>query len=162
VSTQPAGGRPPEGRLPPASAGSLFYLLKHAQLRLADLSGPALEPFGINGRERAVLSAIDGPAPLSQHEVAQRLGVDRTTMVALVDGLEDKGLVQRLPDRRDRRKNVVALTDAGRTTLQEASRAVAEAERRFLAPLSSEQAVMFRKALEATAFADPAEPPPPH
>ena len=56
----------------PALSGSLHYLLKHALLRLSDLTGPALEPFGINGRECAVLTAIDERTPPSQQEVAER------------------------------------------------------------------------------------------
>jgi len=138
---------------PPRPAGSLYYLLKHAQMRLADLTGPALAPFGINGRQCAVLIAIDEQAPSSQHDIAQRMGVDRTTMVTLVDELEGKGLVQRRPDPDDRRKNVVALTDAGRTTLEGATRAVDEAERRFLGPLSEEAAATFRESLRLIVFA---------
>lgn len=133
--------------------GSLYYLLKHAQLRLADLTGPALAPFGINGRQCAVLVAIDEQAPSSQHDIAQRMGIDRTTMVALVDELEGKGLVERRADPRDRRKNVVVLTPAGRDTLLGATTAVDEAERRFLGPLSDEEAAAFRATLRATVFA---------
>src|SRR5260370_18111754 len=135
----------------PALSGSLHYLLKHAMLRLADLTGPALAPFGINGRQCAGLTAIDERTPPSQQEVAERMGVDRTTMVTLVDDLEDKGLVQRRPDRKDRRKNVVVLTDAGRTTLEGATRAVDRAERRFLRPLPRDEAPPVRGAPPATA-----------
>ena len=85
MSTVPQGGPPPE------LAGSLYYLLKHAQMRLADLTGPALAPLRINGRETAVLIAIDGQALPSQHDIAQRMGVDRTTMVGLVDELVEIG-----------------------------------------------------------------------
>jgi DNA-binding MarR family transcriptional regulator len=138
--------------------GSLYYLLKHAQLRLADLTGPALAPFGINGRECAVLIAIDEQAPPSQHDIAQRMGVDRTTMVNLVDELEAKGLVERRPDLRDRRKNVVALTEAGRVTLQGATEAADQAERSFLGALSDEQAATFRELLRVTVLAASAGP----
>jgi DNA-binding MarR family transcriptional regulator len=150
--------RPPAGEPLPALAGRLGYLLKHAQLRLSELTGSAMAPFGITGRQCAVLIAIDSQAPLSQQEVAGRLGVDRTTMVLLIDELENKRLVQRRRDPHDRRKNVVVLTDAGRTTLREASSASAEAERLFLGPLSGDEAVQLRQALRAIAFPAPAEP----
>src|SRR5271170_3719192 len=126
--------------------------MKHAHLRLTDLTSSALAPFAISGRECAVLIAIDERAPLSQQEVARRMGVDRTTMVALIDDLEGKGLVQRRQDPDDRRKNVVVLTDAGRTTLRRASAATEEAERRFLAPLSGAESATFTEALRAVAF----------
>jgi len=113
----------------------LYFLLKHAQLQLAELTGPALAPYGIDGRELAVLNALVDQDPLSQQEVARRLGIDRTTMVALIDGLEDKGLVERHPHPDDRRKNVVELTAGGRDTRSRATQASEDAERRFLAPL---------------------------
>ena len=138
---------------PPAAApateptGRLGYLLKHAQQRLAELTGPALAPFGISGRELAVMLTLAGCEPASQRQAAQRLGVDRTTMVALVDGLEAKNLVTRRPQEGDRRGNVVELTPHGRDTLRRAGAAAAEAERRFLAPLSPAVAAQFAGAL---------------
>jgi len=158
VTTPGPDGQPAEGEPLPELAGRLGYLLKHAQLRLAGLTASAMAPFGITGRLLAVLIAVDSQAPLSQQEVAHRLGVDRTTMVLLIDELEDKRLVQRRRDPDDRRKNVVVLTDAGRTTLREASSASAEAERLFLGPLSGDEAAQLRQALRAIAFPVPAEP----
>ena len=143
----------------PALAGRLGYLMKHAYVRLAGLTGSALAPFGISGRECAVLIAIDERAPLSQQEVARRMGVDRTTMVALIDDLEGKGLVQRRQDPDDRRKNVVVLTEAGRTTLRGATAATEQAEQRFLAPLPGDQSMTFTEALRAVAFPDSDEQP---
>jgi len=162
VSTHGPAGGPSAGepaQLPvPALAGRLGYLLKHAQLRMAELNATALAPFGITGRELAVLLAIDSQAPLSQQEAARRLGVDRTTMVALIDELEGKQLVQRRQDPADRRKNVVALTPAGRGTLRKAGKASDEAERRFLAPLTGDQAAEMRAALRRIAFPSVTEP----
>jgi DNA-binding MarR family transcriptional regulator len=152
VAIQSPQQRPPDGGPLPALAGRLGYLMKHAHQRLTDLTGSALAPFGISGRELAVLIAIDDRAPLSQQEVARRLGVDRTTMVALIDDLENKTLVQRRQDPGDRRKNVVVLTDAGHVTLRRASAASEEAERRFLAPLSRAEGAAFTEALRAVAF----------
>jgi DNA-binding MarR family transcriptional regulator len=127
----------------------LGYLLKHAQLRFAELNAAAMEPFGITGRQLAVLIAIDNRSPQSQQEVAGRLGVDRTTMVALIDELEQKRLVDRYPSPGDRRKNVVVLTATGLETLEKAGRAGDEAERRFLAALSETDAAAFRRLLSA-------------
>lgn len=113
----------------------LGYLLKHAQLRLAELTGAALAPYGIDGRELAVLIVLAGHQPVSQQQAAGALGIDRTTMVAFVDTLEAKGLVNRRADERDRRRNLVALTEHGAETLDRAVRASDEAQQRFLAPL---------------------------
>ena len=79
-------------------------------------------------------------------------------MVALIDELEGKQLVQRRQDPADRRKNVVALTPAGRGTLRKAAKASDEAERRFLAPLTGDQAAEVREALRRIAFPSVTEP----
>jgi DNA-binding MarR family transcriptional regulator len=128
-------------------AERLGYLLKHAQLRHAELNAAAMRPLGITGRQCAVLIAIDDHEPQSQQDVARRLDVDRTTMVALIDELENKALASRIPAPGDRRKNVVVLTARGRETLTAALTATAEAENDFLAALSKAEAKTFRRLL---------------
>jgi DNA-binding MarR family transcriptional regulator len=125
---------------PEALASRLGYLLKHAQLKLSEAAARALVPFGIDGRELAVLVVLAAEYPLSQVEAAGRLGVDRTTMVALVDRLEGKGLVERRRSPEDRRRNIVGLTAAGDECLRLAERARATAESHFLAPLGKADA----------------------
>jgi DNA-binding MarR family transcriptional regulator len=131
----------------PELTSRLGYLLKHAQLRLAELSSAALAPHGVGGRELAVLLVLAGREPASQQQAARRLAVDRTTMVALVDALEEKGLVARHPHADDRRKNVVELTATGRDTLRDATQAGDDAERQFLAPLTERAAQQLKDAL---------------
>lgn len=127
----------------------LGYLLKHVQLRFFELGAAALEPLGISGREAAVLRAIADRYPVSQGEIARAMNVDRTTMVALIDDLQGKGLVQRRPDPEDRRKNAVELTDAGRDTTRRAADAVERTEGDFLGPLSAAEAAQFKRILRA-------------
>jgi DNA-binding MarR family transcriptional regulator len=133
--------------LPDALASRLGYLLKHAQQLLVTAAGPALLPYGIDGRELAVLAVLGATDPVSQQQAADQLGVDRTTMVALVDVLENKGLVTRRRSPDDRRKNTVALTAAGRRCLADAGAARDHAEREFLAPLGDAGADQFVRAL---------------
>ena len=89
-------------------------------------------PIGINGRELAVLLLLQAREPESQQQAAVRLRVDRTTMVGVLDALEAKGLVARQAAGEDRRRNVVALTEAGHHTLDPALRASDQAEGRLL------------------------------
>lgn len=133
--------------LGPQLRSRLTYLLKHALVELDGLHQELLAPTGVSARELAVLLLLDAREPESQQQAAQRLGVDRTTMVALLDALEAKGLVARRPDATDRRRNVVELTDDGRTTLRQATRASDEAERRLLAPLDDDEATQLRELL---------------
>ena len=131
----------------------LGYLLKRAFLGLEDLHREHLAPVGISGRELSVLLLLDAREPESQQETAERLQVDRTTMVALLDGLEAKGLVARQADPGDRRRNVVVLTAKGRRTLEKAVRASDEAEARLLGALDESEATQLR-ALLARVSAD--------
>jgi len=57
--------------------------------------------------------AARAPHPLSQSELADSLGVEGATMVAMVDRLVKAGLALREPSTTDRRVNRVLLTDAG-------------------------------------------------
>jgi DNA-binding MarR family transcriptional regulator len=127
----------------------LGYLLKHAQQRLAELTAAALEPFGVSGREIAVLLVLDALGPSSQREAAARLGVDRTTMVALVDGLQAKGLVVRAPFALDRRRNVVSFSEDGHARFLRALAASDAAEREFLGSMDEAAAAGFRARLRA-------------
>jgi DNA-binding MarR family transcriptional regulator len=117
-------------------------------MRMEALNVSALAPLGIDPRELGVMFLIGEHTPTSQEQSAQRLGVDRTTMVALIDTLERKGLVTRHPDADDRRRNVVELTDAGREVLRHATKASNEAESAFLSPLTAAAADNLRTALQ--------------
>lgn len=131
----------------PQLRARLGYLLKHAFLELEELHVVHLADCAVNVRELSVLLLLDGREPESQQQAAGRLGVDRTTMVALLDGLESKGLVARQPDPADRRRNVVVLTDAGRRALKDAKAASNRAERQLLAALSPSEAAQLRDLL---------------
>lgn len=131
----------------PQLGSRLGYQLKHAFFALEELHAEHLADSLVNVRELSVLLLLDGREPESQQQAAERLGVDRTTMVGLLDSLEDKGLVARQPDPADRRRNVVALTAAGRKALKQAKAASDAAERRLLADLSPAEAKQLRNLL---------------
>ncbi|WP_306212534.1 MarR family winged helix-turn-helix transcriptional regulator [Actinoplanes sp. RD1] len=125
----------------------LGYLLKHAHLRFTALTDAALQPLGIDSKDFGALRVLSGREPASQLQVAQRLGIDRTTMVALLDELERKGVVARRPDPADRRRNIVELTDQGVRTFDAARAAYRKAEDEFLAALHPDAEEQFRTTL---------------
>jgi DNA-binding MarR family transcriptional regulator len=127
----------------------LAYLLKHANLRISELTEAALRPYDLTGKELGVLNVLAGREPGSQQQAAQRLGIDRTTMVALLDTLERKGLVSRHPHADDRRRNVVELTEHGQDVRRSARAAAGEAEQVFLRPLTEAAGEQLRKSLAA-------------
>ena len=144
-----------EDDLGPRLSARLTYRLKRALVNLETLHEQHLAPSGVNTRELAVLQFLDGREPESQQQAAARLGIDRTTMVGLLDSLEGKDLVARRPDTEDRRRNVVVLTDAGQEKLQEATQASDTAEQELLAPLDEREAAQFRALLERVTKARP-------
>ena len=131
----------------PRLSARLTYLLKRALVDLEGLHAEHLAPVGVSGRELGVLLLLDGRDPESQQQAAERLGVDRTTMVGLVDGLEAKGLVARRADAGDRRRNVLELTENGQKALVRAVRASDEAERQLLAELDDDESAQLRTLL---------------
>jgi DNA-binding MarR family transcriptional regulator len=133
----------------PEVSQRLGYLFKHAGMRLEKLNIEALAPFGIDARELGILLVIASHEPGSQQQAAQRLGIDRTSMVARIDALEEKGLVSRHPQAEDRRRNVVELTKTGRDTLRRATEASKRAEATLLASLTPQQQAQLREALTA-------------
>ena len=136
-----------ERNLRPRLTARLTYLLKRVLVNLDDLHAEHLASVGVSGRELGVLLLLDGHDPQSQQQAAVRLGVDRTTMVGLLDGLEAKGLVARRADTEDRRRNVLELTEDGQTALVRALRASDEAERRLLAELDDDESAQLRALL---------------
>jgi DNA-binding MarR family transcriptional regulator len=136
-----------ERDLGPRLSARLTYLLKRALVDLEELHAEHLASVGVSGRELGVLLLLDGGDPASQQQAAGRLGVDRTTMVGLVDGLEAKGFVARRADAGDRRRNVLELTGDGRTVLVRAVRASDEAERQLLAELDDAESAQLRTLL---------------
>ena len=136
-----------ERNLRPRLTARLTYLLKRVLVDLDDLHAEHLASVGVSGRELGVLLLLDGHDPQSQQQAAVRLGVDRTTMVGLLDGLEAKGLVARRADTEDRRRNVLELTEDGQTALVRALRASDEAERRLLAELDDDESAQLRALL---------------
>src|SRR3954451_11810758 len=136
-----------ENDLGPRLSSRLTYRLKRALVDLEGLHEHHLGPAGITARELALLLFLDGREPESQQQAAARLGIDRTTMVGLLDSLERKDLVARRADAADRRRNVVVLTDAGQVTLQKATDASDAAERDLLGELDDREAAQLRELL---------------
>ena len=142
----------------PAVSRRLGYLFKHAHMRLEELSVEALAPFGIDARELGILLVIADHEPGSQQQAAQRLGIDRTSMVTRLDTLERKGLVSRHPHAEDRRRNIVELTPAGAKVVTDATAASELAEAELLASLPPDEGERLRTALQTIIVAQAAEP----
>lgn len=92
----------------------------------------------------AVLNAVAGRDDLDQRMVGDLIGLDRSTMAEIVSRLGDRGLVVRVRDPRDGRRNLLRLTDGGTVVHRQAARRVSRMNKVFLAPLEpGEQQVLL-------------------
>jgi DNA-binding MarR family transcriptional regulator len=140
---------------PTALMERLSFLLKRTYALLEATIESELARLGVTGREFGVLTLLDAEGPASQQRLAGRIGVDRTTMVALIDALEEKRLVIRHRDPSNRRAYLLEVTAAGRKRLRDALKAVQRAEQAALAPLSGTESATLTRALQCVVQAGP-------
>jgi MarR family transcriptional regulator, lower aerobic nicotinate degradation pathway regulator len=107
-----------------------------------------LAPLKLSARGYFVLAHIDRESPPSQQDLARRLIIDPTTMVALVDELERLGFVVRLRNPGDRRRYELHLTSAGSQALATADKAMDTIETEFFGSLSAQQQREFHDLLQ--------------
>jgi len=109
-------------------------------------------PFIHIGREHdlrpasfGALRMLDQPRPMS--EIASYLRCDNSNVTGIVDGLEEKGLVERQPAEHDRRVKLIALTPEGRRLRARLMKAV-EVPPEWMQRLSGEDQQALRGILE--------------
>lgn len=107
-----------------SSSPPLGFLLSHLGEVLRDRTAKGLTEFGLSPREYGVMWRLADDGALSQRELGDLHRIDRTTVVGIIDGLEQRGLVVREPDLQDRRRRLLVLTPQGRALLAEAREVV--------------------------------------
>jgi DNA-binding MarR family transcriptional regulator len=136
-------------------AGQLLFRLWRANhTRAAEVLGS----LGLTTALFALLNVISAREGAIQQELGAALGIDRSTMVSLIDQLEGAGLAKRRPSAKDRRAREIAITPKGRRLLERARALLAQAENEVLGGLSAaergELVELLRRALESA----PAQP----
>jgi DNA-binding MarR family transcriptional regulator len=137
------GGCPATGAL----ESWLGYLLTKAAQRYSTCLEQALACEGLTPRRFALMLALEGGGPRSQQSLGELLRIDRTTMVAVIDELEERGHVERRRDPRDRRVWGVHLTAAGQEALEAGRARAAELEAALLAPFPEADRERLREML---------------
>ncbi len=123
-------------KLPENLSARTSYLLGRAAAHVQALGEHDLEPLGITPREYTVLAVLAERSPLSQTQLAEILGLDRTTILKLGASLEHKRLLVRERDANDARAYAVALTPAGDRLRAQAFELLLACETHFLTPLN--------------------------
>ena len=112
--------------------------------RIAEL----VQPFDLTPSSGLVLGILaDVGAPLPPNQIAERLIISRASMTSLLDSLERRGYVRRLPHEADRRMLLIELTDAGRQVAHEFRLVVHRHQKAWLAVLTEQEQVQLIDAL---------------
>lgn len=102
--------------------------------RLIALEQPLLDHHGVTMWEYAVMLRLRSAPAVTQLQLAQAIHYDKTRLIALLDGLEQHGLVTREQAVNDRRARTVKLTRAGRAKVGAVQRDIHRMEDALLTP----------------------------
>jgi MarR family transcriptional regulator, transcriptional regulator for hemolysin len=116
----------------------LMFLLSWASHVLAVEQAAGLAEVGITARAYCVLVKA-ATADLTQGQLTEMCDIDRTTMVATVDELEQAGLAERRRSASDRRAFIIHVTPAGMDMLATASQVVTRIQSEVLSTLPARQ-----------------------
>jgi DNA-binding MarR family transcriptional regulator len=113
------------------------WLISQTFARSSRMLAEAFEATGARGYHYRLLAALEEFGPSSQAALGRRTSIDRSDVVAALNELADRGLVQRSPDPEDGRRNVITITPAGTDQLLALEQVVVGVQERLLAPLST-------------------------
>ena len=136
-------------------AGQLFFRLwraSHTQ------TAAALESIGLTPARFAVLSFLREREGAIQQQIGAAMGIDPSTMVALIDELERAGLAKRRPHPNDRRAREVVITPKGRRTVEQGRSLAREVEDDVLQGLASTERRQLLRLLRQALSAAPPQP----
>jgi DNA-binding MarR family transcriptional regulator len=132
--------------LPPSLLQRPGALLTIAARSGQELARRRLTPLGLTVQLCGVLNLLAEGA-VSQQELGEQLGIDRTTVTELMDQFEEQGVVDRRRNPVDRRAYRLHLTPKGKTVQKRAARAFDGAADEFFSPLTGEEQRMLTEML---------------
>src|SRR5258707_6978050 len=119
--------------------GGVAFLLAQLGAHAAAAFAERIRPLQLTPPQAGVLRRLAQFPGQSQRELADALGMHAPRLVALIDELEDRGLVARDRDPGDRRNYAISLTDEGRQLLAELARVARQHEDTITAALDDNE-----------------------
>jgi len=119
--------------------GRVAWLVGRASLHAQRLIQERFAGHELRKQHYGVLATLGDLGPASQGTLADRLCLDRSDLVTVLDELEGRGLVVRTPHATDRRRKIVQLTPAGETLLAGLDDLVFAADDELLAGLNADE-----------------------
>ncbi|HEY6150146.1 MAG TPA: MarR family transcriptional regulator [Gaiellaceae bacterium] len=123
------------------------FLLARLGLNFKSRALARLDEAGFDPYDYSVLAILAEGARQAQATIAGALALDPSRLVALLDSLEERGLVERVRDPEDRRRHVVSITADGKRELSRLRAMVKELENEFFAPLDAEMREQLHEVL---------------
>ena len=114
------------------------YQLRLAQLAVFRDFERSVGDLGVSPGRVGVLVLVNGNPGITQSRLAEAVGLDRSTLVPVLDDLERRGLVERRRGK-DRRTNGLSLTAPGKRLLVRVRRRIAAHEHRMVSGLSEKE-----------------------
>ncbi len=127
------------------------HLLRRCQQRAVEIFMEEIGATRLTPRQFALLLTLAQRPGLTQTELVEQTGIDRSTVGDMIDRLVRRGLVRRRRSGRDQRANTLAILPAGTAALHEAMPAVERAQIRIMAPLPLAMRSAFMAALQLMA-----------
>jgi MarR family transcriptional regulator, lower aerobic nicotinate degradation pathway regulator len=138
-----APDRAAAGAVPPQATVLIARVARVVRQRFEQV----LTPLGLRQRHLVALSYLRGYGPTAQQQLADRLRMDPSSMVCLLNELEESELVVRHRDRTDRRRAIVELSPAGEAALCEVDQAVQIVEDEVLGGLETGERSLLHELL---------------
>lgn len=107
--------------------------------------------FGITAEQFLVLDTLWDEGVLTQQQVADIMLKDKNSIVKLIDGLEDRGLVKRMSNPNDRRQNLISVTEEAERIKAEVTDVALDAVSGITDGLSPNELSVFVKVLDRMA-----------
>lgn len=123
------------------------HVVRLAELVLARANA-ALQPLELTPLAYATMTCISDGEGLSQMELSRQLDMYAPKMVGLLDGLEERGLVERQVSPADRRQHMLFLTPEGEALLQRAASVAAALEEELFGSLPDEDKARLEALVE--------------
>jgi len=141
----------------PALEGYTGFLLRKVSAASFERFSAMAAEHGLHPMHFGLLTVLDADGPISQHDLAQRTGIDPSTMVPRMDLLEERGLVERRRSSDDRRSYQISLNAAGRRTLKALQSDATKSGEAMFAPLSEREREQLHRLLAKLASGVDAE-----
>ena len=129
----------------------LGYFLRRAQVSIFQDFIKTLAAVDLRPAQYSVLVVIGANAGLSQAQLADRLGIERARLVHMLDHLQQRRLMERLPSPTDRRTHALQLTAEGQKVLKRAKALAAKHEARLadkIGPDARDEMLRLLKGIE--------------